>query len=82
MIAEVGAVFDYIGQAVEIEIDDRTFHLRPVGPEVLEQPNVMAAAIASSMGKPYNWGVGFMFADLQLAMELWVTIEGISGLAD
>jgi len=79
MIAEIGAVFDYIGQAVEIEIDDRTFHLRPVDHAVLNAPNALAAAIASSMGKSYAWGVAFMFADLQQAMELWVSIAGISG---
>jgi len=82
MIAEIGAVFDYIGQAVEIEINDRTFHLRPVGPEVWDQRNVTAAAIAASLGKPYSWGVAFMFANLELSMELFTTIAGISGFDD
>jgi len=50
ILREVGAVFDYIGQAVEIEIDDRTFHLRPVGHAVLDAPNDLAAAIRSRRG--------------------------------
>ena len=54
----------------------------PCGPEVLECGNVVAAGIVSAMGRPYGWGVGFMFADLQQAMELWISIAGISGLDD
>jgi len=63
----------------EIEIDGRPFALRPVGPEVWDQRNVMAAGIAASMGKSYGWGVGFFFANLELSMELFTTIAGISG---
>ena len=54
----------------------------PVARDVLESPNVMAAGIAAAMGKPYSWGVGFMFGNPELSMELWVTISGISGFDD
>jgi len=66
----------------EIEIDGRPFTLRPVSRDVLDAPNVTAAAIAASLGKSYAWATGFMFADLQQAMELWITISGISGFDD
>ena len=66
----------------EIDIDGRPFTLRPVARDVLDAPNAMAAGIAAALGKPYGWGVGFMFADLEQAMELWITISGISGLDD
>jgi len=66
----------------EIEVDGRPFSLRPVGRGVLEQPNVLAAAIGESLGKSYEWATGFMFTDLQQAMELGITIWGISGFDD
>ena len=82
ILREVGELFEYVSQAVEVEIDGRTFWLRPVGREVLNAPNAMAAGIAESMGKPQGWGVGFMFGNLALAAELWITIAGVSGLDD
>jgi len=82
MIAEIGRLFDYVSQAVEIEVDGRTFWLRPVGPEVLDAPNVVAAAIAESLGKSYGWATAFMFTDLPQAAELFITISGISGFDD
>lgn len=66
----------------EIEVDGQTFLLRPVPRDVMDQPNAMAAAIAESLGKSYGWGVGFFFGNLELSMELWITIEGISGFDD
>ena len=35
-------------ELVEVEIDDRSFFLRPVGPEVWEADNVVAAGIAAA----------------------------------
>ena len=66
-------------ELTEVEVDGRAFALRPVGREVLDAPNVMAAGIAAALGKSYRWGVGFMFADLEQAMELWRCISCISG---
>jgi len=71
--------------ACEIEIDMgdgvvRSFWIRPVSKEVLAAPNVVGAGIAAAMEKPYEWGCAFMFGDLALAMELWISIAGLSGL--
>ena len=68
-----------VTMVTEIEIAGRPFTLRPVSQHVLNMPNAMAAGIAASLGKSYGWATGFMFADLEQAMELWVTISGISG---
>jgi len=50
--------------------------------EVLQAGNVVAAAIGQALDKPYGWACGFMFADLQQAMELWRVIAGISEFDD
>ena len=66
----------------EVEIDGRSFWVRPVSPDVLLGGNVVAVALAESLGKPFPWAVGFFFGDLELSMELWNIISGISGLDD
>ena len=43
---------------VEVEIDGRTFWVRPVNPGVLRSGNVVAAALAESLGKSYPWAAG------------------------
>jgi hypothetical protein len=60
----------------------RTFWVRPVGEWVLQSNNVVAAALAESLGKPLPWAVGFFFGNLELSMELWSIISGISGFDD
>jgi len=40
---------------------------------------VVPAALAESLGKPFPWTLGFFFGDLELSMDLWTTIAGISG---
>jgi len=42
----------------------------------------VAAALAESLGKPLTWAVGFFFGNLDLSMELWTVIAGLSGLDD
>ncbi len=69
-------------EAVEVEIDGRTFWVRPVGSGVLESGNVVAAALALSLDKPLEWAVGFFFGNVELSLELWTVIAGISGLDD
>ena len=32
--------------------------------------------------KPLEWAVRFFFGDLELSLELWTVIAGISGLDD
>ena len=55
---------------------------RPVGSWVLESGNVVAAGLAVSLGKPLEWAVGFFFGNVELSLELWTTIAGISGFDD
>jgi len=43
---------------VEVEIDGRTFWVRPVSPDVLQGGNVVVAALAESLGKPFPWALG------------------------
>ena len=55
---------------IEIDIDGRTFWVRPVGSWVLESNNVVAAALAVSLDKPLEWAVGFFFTNPELNLEL------------
>ena len=43
---------------------------------------MVAAALAESLEKPFPWAVGFFFGNLELSMELWTVIAGISGFDD
>ena len=65
-----------------MEIDGRSFMVRPVGSWVLESGNVVASALAESLDKPLEWAVGVLFTNLELSMELWNVIAGVSGLDD
>ena len=66
----------------EVEIDGRTFWVRPVGSWVLESGNVVAEALAVSLDKPLEWAVGFFFGNVELSLELWNVIAGVSGFDD
>ena len=66
----------------EVEIDGRSFMVRPVGSWVLESRNVVAEALAVSLDKPLEWAVGFFFGNTELSLELWTVISGISGFDD
>ena len=69
-------------EVIEIDIDGRTFWVRPVGSWVLETGNVVAEGLAVSLDKPLEWAVGFFFGNTELSLELWTTIAGISGFDD
>ena len=69
-------------EITEVDIDGRTFWVRPVGHDVLQPGNVVATALAVSLGKPLPWVVGFFFTNPELSLELWAVISGISGLDD
>ena len=69
-------------EVTKIDIDGRTFWVRPVSPSVLGSGTVMAIALAQSQDKPFPWHVGFHFESTKLSMELWITIAGISGFYD
>ena len=67
---------------IEIDIDGRTFWVRPVGSWVLDSGNVVAQGLAVSLDKPLEWAAGFFFGNVELSLELWNIISGISGLDD
>jgi hypothetical protein len=46
----------------------------------LEKPYVVAYALAISLGKPIEWDYGFFFGNLELNLELFNVISGISGM--
>ena len=69
-------------EITEVEIDGRSFMVRPVGSWVLESGNVVAEALAASLDKPLEWAVGFLFGNTQLSLELWNVIAGVSGFDD
>jgi len=69
-------------EANEIGIDRRTVWVRPVGSWVLQSSNVVAQALAVSLGKPLGWAVGFFFGNTELSLELWTMVAGISGFDD
>jgi len=54
-------------EVIEIDIDGRTFWVRPVGSWVLESGNVVAQALAVSLDKPLEWAVGFSSVTWNLA---------------
>ena len=69
-------------EKVEVDIDGRTFWVRPVGSWVLQSNKVVVEALAESLDKPFPWAVGFFFGNTQLSLEIWTTIASISGFDD
>ena len=67
-------------EVIEIDIDGRTFGVRPVGSWVLQSNNVVAEGLAVSLDKPLESAIGFFFGNTELSLELWTVIAGISGL--
>jgi hypothetical protein len=49
---------------------------------VLNSGNVVAQALAVSLDKPLEWAVGFFFGNVELSLELWTVIAGVSGFDD
>jgi len=75
-------MMDYLVDVIEIDIDGRTFWMRPVGSWVLDTGNVVAEGLAVSLDKPLEWAVGFFFGNTELSLGLWTVIAGISGFDD
>ena len=69
-------------ELIEVDIDGRTFWVRPVGSWVLDSGNVVAEALAVSLDMPLEWAVGFFFGNTEFSLELWNIISGISGFDD
>ena len=44
--------------------------------------NVVVEAMAVSLDKALEWAVGFFFGNVELSLELWNIIAGISGFDD
>ncbi len=57
-----------------------------VGSWVLEPGNVVVQGLTVSLDKPLEWAVGFFFGNtelsLELSLELWTVIAGVSGFDD
>ena len=70
----------YPAEVIEIDIDGRTFWMRPVGSWVLKSNNVVAEALAVSLDKPLEWATGFFFGNVKLSLELWqdmgISVQG------
>ena len=45
-------------EAIEIDIDGRTFWVRPAGSWVLDRGDVLAQTLAVSLDKPLEWATG------------------------
>ena len=71
-----------MAQEAEVEIDGRSFWVRPVGSWVLQSNNVVAEALAVSLDKPLEWPIRFFFGNTELSLELGNIISGISGFDD
>ncbi len=57
-------------EVIEVEIDGRTFRVRPVDSCVLDSGNVVAETMAISLDKPLEWATGFFFGNTELYLEL------------
>ena len=69
-------------EVIEIDIDGRTFWVRPVGSWVLDSGNMVVQGLAVSLDKPLEWAVGFFFGNTERILELWTVIAGISVFDD
>ena len=58
------------------EVEKNRFQL------VLESGNVVAEGLAVLLDKPLEWATGFFFGNVELSLELWTVISGISGFDD
>ena len=71
-----------LAMVIEIDIDGRSFMVRPVGPDVLKSSHMVVAELAESRDKPFAGAVGFFFGNTDLSLELWTVISVISGFDD
>ena len=69
-------------EAVEVDIDGRTFWVRPVGPGYWNQATWWPKDWRYRWTSPYPWAVEFFFGNVELSLELWAVIAGLSGFDD
>ena len=67
--------------AIEVDIDGRTFWVRPFVSRVLDGGRG-GRCVAVSLGKPSEWATGLFFGNTELSLEFWTVISGISGFDD
>ena len=67
--------------AIEVDIEGRTFWVRPFVSRVLDRGRGGICG-AVSLGKPSECGPGLFFGNAELSLELWTVISGISGFDD
>ena len=73
-------VSEHLGHSSIVITLDLYSHVLPNMQE--ELVIVVAQALAASLDKPLEWAVGFFFGNVELSLELWTVIAGISGLDD
>jgi len=66
----------------EVDIDGRTFLVRPVGSWVPESNNAVAEVLAVSLDMPLVWAIRFFFENAELSMRLGATIAGMLGFGN
>ena len=71
-----------LAMVIEIDIDGRSFMVRPVGPDALKSSHMVVAELTESRDKPFAGAVGFFFGNTDLSLELWTVISVISGFDD
>ena len=69
----------YPAEIIEIDIDGRTFWVRPVGEWVLQSNNVVAEALAVSLDKPLEWATGSSSGTWNLAWNCGRSLPGFRG---
>ena len=57
-------------EVTEVEIDGRTFWVRPVGSWVLDSGNVVADALAVSLGKSSELATAFFFGNTEVSTRI------------
>ena len=71
--------------AIEVDIDGRRWAPLLGAPFWVLRfwiVDVVADALAVSLGKPSKWAPGLFFGNTELSLELWIVISGISGFDD
>ena len=76
------SVHEITSDTVEVEVNGRSFFLRPVGLDVLESKHMVAEALSQSLGQSFPWAVGFFFGDVELSLDLWTVISGVAAICN
>ena len=69
-------------EAFDIAIDGRTFWARPVGAWVLDSGKRRDPTLGGIARQAFGMGRQVFFSNVELSLELWTVIAGISGFDD